>query len=170
MIHTSVAQRTMPPAMPMAMTEPLRLRLGQARDRGSVRRIECACFGRGRLLFGLWPRVGNHHATTWLAEIEHKPVGYLIAYENALDGKLAMYVGGVGVQPPFRRFGIGTRLMRAILAAFGSVWLHVRANNVAAIALYRSLGMQQVRRLESFYANGEDAIVMATPDLMNWDA
>lgn len=81
-----------------------------------------------------------------------------------------MYVGGVGVLPRYRQCGIGTRLMNAVLAAYGSVWLHVRAGNLPAIALYRSLGMQQVRRLNAFYADGDDAFVLATPDLINRSA
>jgi hypothetical protein len=149
MLHLLASQRLAPQVPPAAIAEVLRIRLAGARDRGAVRRIECACFGRGRLLFGLWPRVGSLRATTWLAEADRRPAGYLIAYENVLDGKPAM------------------RLMKAALAAYGAVWLHVRAGNVPAIALYRSLGMQQARRLAGFYANGDDALVMATPDLMN---
>ncbi len=78
-----------------------------------------------------------------------------------------MYVGGIGVLSRYRQCGIGTLLMRAVFEAYGSVWLHVRAGNAPAIALYRSLGMQQVRRLDGFYANGDDALVMATPDLIS---
>jgi ribosomal protein S18 acetylase RimI-like enzyme len=142
----------------------VRVRIATARDRGQVRRIECAAFGRMRFLSGLWRRTGNPDAMTWIAEVDGRPAGYLIAYENELDGRPIMYVGGVGVLPSFRRNGIGARLMDAVRAGRHPVWLHVRANNAAAIAMYRKLGMCELGRVRRFYANGEDALVLATPD------
>jgi ribosomal protein S18 acetylase RimI-like enzyme len=52
------------------------------------------------------------------------------------------------------------------MAVYPAIWLHVRAHNSAAIAMYLRLGLCQLHRLERFYSNGEAAIVMATPDLV----
>jgi ribosomal-protein-alanine N-acetyltransferase len=133
--------------------------------RAVVRELECACFGRMRWLFGLWPRVGQPGVNTWIAEAAGgHPVGYLIAYPHKLDGQPVMYVGGVGVAPTYRRRGVGAQLMQALLAEHPSLWLHVRAGNTAAIALYRGLGMRERQRLSHFYSNGEDAILLETSE------
>jgi ribosomal-protein-alanine N-acetyltransferase len=103
--------------------------------------------------------------TTWIAQARGAPAGYLIAYDKDLDGAPVFYVGGIGVLPRCRQHGHGARLMALALAGRRSVWLHVRGGNVAALAMYRKLGMRMLRRIPQFYSNGEDAAVMVTPDL-----
>jgi ribosomal-protein-alanine N-acetyltransferase len=125
--------------------------------------MECACFGFERLIFGLWPRAGRKESFTWIAEADGKPTGYLIAYNRNLRSNPVMYVGGVGVLPQYRKRGIASQLMGAVLARYPALWLHVRANNVAATELYLKLGMHVSQRLERFYSNGEAALVMQTP-------
>jgi [ribosomal protein S18]-alanine N-acetyltransferase len=149
-------------ALPATPADSIRVRPASRPDRGSVRRLECACFGWARLLFGLWPRAGRPGVETWIAEMDGRPAGYLISYEKALGGQPVWYVGSVGVLPEFRQRGVGTRLMQAALAAHGSLWLHVRAGNTAALCCYRKLHMQEIDRLPRYYSNGEDAVVMAT--------
>ena len=153
-------------ALPATSGAPIRVRPATAKDRGRVRRIECACFGRARFLFGLWPRTGSRDALTWVAESGGRPAGYLIAYDHELDGRLIAYVGGVGVLPEFRQQGIGTRLMNALRAGRRPVWLHVRAGNTAAVSMYLKYGMRELRREARFYSDGEDALVMVTPDVV----
>ena len=75
-----------------------------------------------------------------------------------------MYVGGVGVLPKFRKQGIASQLMGAVLAQYPALLLHVRANNVAATELYLKLGLHVNERLARFYSNNEDALVMETPE------
>jgi ribosomal protein S18 acetylase RimI-like enzyme len=134
----------------------------------NVCRIECACFGMARLLFGLWPAtlrpsINQRDAQVWVAEDDSHALGYLIAYKKALDGRMLTYVGGVGVSPQYRKSGIGTLLMRAVLAAGQPVWLHVRAGNTAALGLYHRLGMIELRQMPHFYSNGDHAVIMVTP-------
>lgn len=143
----------------------MQVRPGCKRDRKVVCRLECACFGWARLLSGLWPRTGANGAAVWIAEDSGRPVGYLISYERGLDGRQVWYVGGVGVLRSHRDRGIATQLMGVVFADHPTVWLHVRASNQAALHLYDTLGMQALRRHKSFYSNGDDAIVMVTPDL-----
>ena len=57
------------------------------------------------------------------------------------------YVLGMGLLPPFRGRGVGTRLMTTVLAAARRAGLHrveltVRESNTAAIALYRTMGFE----------------------------
>jgi ribosomal-protein-alanine N-acetyltransferase len=94
------------------------------------------------------------------------PAGYLIAYQHDIDGRSVMYVGGVGVLPQYRRRGLGKRMMQVVLENQTSLWLHVRAGNAPAIAMYRQLGMQARQKLTRFYSNGDDALVLVTPDLL----
>jgi ribosomal-protein-alanine N-acetyltransferase len=128
--------------------------------------MECACFGRARILFGLWQRVTRKDTLSFIAEVDGGPVGYLIAYHHDLDGQPVLYVGGVGVLPQYRRQGLGKRMMQAVLVGQTPLWLHVRAGNIPAIAMYRQLGMRARQRLCRFYSNGDDALVLVTPELL----
>ena len=141
------------------------IRIGLPEDRADVCSIECACFGRARFLFGLWPRVGRAGTVTLIAQCDHRPVGYLIAYQRALGGRSEMYVAGVAVRPSHRRAGLADSLTQAIRVAHPRLWLHVRESNVAALALYRKHGLSEKQRIERFYSNGETAIVLVTGNL-----
>ena len=167
MARTTVARWAGHHALPIITDESLVIRRGVANDRGLVRRIECACFGRARFFFGLWPRTGRRDVAAWVAEIDGQPGGYLIAYEKEYGGKPVMYVGGVGVLPRFRKRGIGTQLMSAVLTQHLAIWLHVRAGNAAAVEMYSKIGMHKLQHIARFYSNGDDAVVMGTSALLD---
>lgn len=137
------------------------VRAATRKDRGAIRRIECACFGRGRFLFGLWPRAGARDARSWIALVNGKPAGYLIAYQKQLGAQKRLYVGGVGVLPAMRGQHIGAKLTLEALLVDPATWLHVRASNAPAIRLYERLGLRIINRVTHFYANAEDALVMS---------
>ncbi|MBZ0253853.1 MAG: GNAT family N-acetyltransferase, partial [Candidatus Methylomirabilis sp.] len=73
----------------------------------------------------------------------------------------------LAVAPAHRRRGLGAALYDETAAALRVVgarvmFLEVRPSNEAALALYRSRGLEVVGRRRRYYAdNGEDAIVMA---------
>jgi ribosomal protein S18 acetylase RimI-like enzyme len=160
-----IAQPNLPmPAQASAMAlagAHVSVRAATRKDRGAIRRIECASFGRGRFLFGLWPRAGAREARAWLALVDGKPAGYLIAYHKPLGAQRRLYVGGVGVLPALRGQHIGEKLMLEALLLDPATWLHVRASNAPAIRLYERLGMRVINRAMRFYSNGEDALVMS---------
>jgi [ribosomal protein S18]-alanine N-acetyltransferase len=76
-----------------------------------------------------------------------------------------------GVHPEWRRQGVGRQLLLNLLEigrALGAarMTLEVRASNTAAQALYRAFGFEAVGRRRAYYSDdGEDALVMTTPNL-----
>jgi ribosomal-protein-alanine N-acetyltransferase len=76
-----------------------------------------------------------------------------------------------GVHPDHRRRGIGRRLLlrlAEVAIELGSVrmTLEVRVSNAPAQILYRSFGFRVAGRRVAYYSDdGEDALVMTTPEL-----
>ncbi|ARR79873.1 Ribosomal-protein-S18p-alanine acetyltransferase [Mycobacterium intracellulare subsp. yongonense] len=69
----------------------------------------------------------------------------------------------IGVDPAYQGQGIGRRLLDELLtfADGGVVYLEVRTDNEAAIALYRSVGFEQIGVRRRYYrVSGADAYTM----------
>jgi ribosomal-protein-alanine N-acetyltransferase len=69
----------------------------------------------------------------------------------------------IGVDPAYQGQGIGRRLLNELLdfADCGVVYLEVRTDNEAAIALYRSVGFDQIGLRRRYYRiSGADAYTM----------
>lgn len=69
----------------------------------------------------------------------------------------------IGVDPHYQGQGIGRRMMSDLLdfaGPDGVVFLEVRIDNAAAIALYESLGFVQIGLRKRYYRNGADAYTM----------
>jgi len=76
------------------------------------------------------------------------------------------HVISIAVLPEHQREGIGQELMREAMEAMVNYrakecYLEVRTTNVPAVNLYRKMGLEVARTLRSYYADGEDAYVMA---------
>jgi ribosomal-protein-alanine N-acetyltransferase len=100
---------------------------------------------------------------------------YTVAYVAVSDGHICGYAGmyvlygdgditNIAVSRSFRRRGVGSALLRALIETTGvnRLLLEVRASNTAAIALYEKYGFitDCVRR--GFYSHPtEDAILMS---------
>lgn len=77
----------------------------------------------------------------------------------------------IAVDPQFQRQGLGRALLERVIEdvekrGVVTLWLEVRASNIAAIGLYESLGFNEVSIRRNYYptADGrEDAIIMALP-------
>jgi ribosomal-protein-alanine N-acetyltransferase len=69
----------------------------------------------------------------------------------------------VAVDPAARGCGHGAALMRALIDAApqARLILDVAADNIAALALYKKIGLVEIGRRKSYYAQGADALVMA---------
>ena len=81
------------------------------------------------------------------------------------------HVTTFGVHPEHRRRGVGRRLLLrlaelAIELGSARMTLEVRVSNLPAQALYRSFGFRVAGRRVAYYSDdGEDALVMTTPEL-----
>ncbi len=143
-------------------SQPITVHSANIRDLLSVCKLEAQSFGAARILFGLWQRVGQRDVSTWIARQGGTPAGYLIAYDRELGDELTPYVAGVGVGPKYQRRGVGRELMHASIERFPKLWLHVRATNTPAIRMYQALKFVERDRINSFYQNGDDALVMTS--------
>ena len=98
--------------------------------------------------------------------------GHIVGYAGiALLGPLdhpEAEVHTIGVDPDSHRGGIGTTLLRALLAEAGKrggpVFLEVRTDNVPAIALYEKHGFHIIGLRKNYYQpSGADAFTMRRP-------
>jgi ribosomal-protein-alanine N-acetyltransferase len=112
--------------------------------------------------------------TFLVAEIDGSIVGYVmcrIEYGFSHLKRLGLarkgHIVSIAVKEQHRGKGIGTMLMRTSQDAMeaksvNESYLEVRVTNAEAIALYGGLGYSVTSRLESYYKDGEAALVMAT--------
>lgn len=109
----------------------------------------------------------------WVVEHDDVIVGY--AGLRSLEGAADSDVQTIALDESVRGRGEGRALLRTLLSAAVArrareTFLDVRADNVPAIALYRSEGFVEIGRRPGYYAvDGTDAIVMRL-DLRKWVA
>lgn len=109
-----------------------------------------------------WP--GDQHpplepqlTDLYVAEAAGAPIGYgKLRHHPDLDGAPpGYYLGGVAVDPRWRRHGIGTKLTQYRLeAAWGKgaeiVYYFANARNEASIAMHEAMGFEELQRPFSF--------------------
>ena len=95
----------------------------------------------------------------------------LLGYAGAWFTHDQMHVVTVAVDPRAQHRGVASTLLLAchdlaIEAELRTIALEVRVSNERALRLYARFGFERTGRLRAYYSNnGEDAIVMVTPDL-----
>ena len=110
---------------------------------------------------------GNRLARYLVARFGDRVVGFAGLWLMVDEAHVTTF----GVHPDWRRQGIGRQLLlnlAELSVAIGArrMTLEVRASNGVAQALYRALGFDVVGRRRAYYTDdGEDALVMTTPDL-----
>lgn len=141
----------------------MRLRPLVAADLDRVLELEALLFG-----VGAWSRSGYEQ------ELVSPGRRYVAAEDD--DGVLVGYAGGligpeshvmtVGVDPAYRRRGIGSALVTDLVstaraAGSASMILEVRADDDGPQRLYRSFGFEPIGRRPGYYQQeGVDAVVM----------
>lgn len=86
-------------------------------------------------------------------------IGYCVCwfYQNELQ------IGNFAIKKEFQKKGLGKMLMQKIFDLFPDyeqAFLEVNASNKIAIGLYLKFGFNILSTRKSYYANGEDALVM----------
>jgi len=110
---------------------------------------------------------GNRLARYVVARAGERVVGFAGVWLMVDEAHITTF----GVHPEWRRQGIGRQLLLNLVDLGGALHarrmtLEVRASNDAAQTLYRSFGFEVVGRRPRYYTDdGEDALVMTTPDL-----
>jgi [ribosomal protein S18]-alanine N-acetyltransferase len=132
----------------------LQIRPGTEEDLPSVAGIQSASPEAAH-----WDPAGYLSYAFRVAADGNRIAGFLVSRPLGLgEGELL----NLAVAPGARRKGVGKALVAEFLEQFpGGAYLEVRESNVAALALYKSLGFKVVTRRPEYYENpAEAAIVM----------
>ncbi len=131
-------------------------------DIGALNKLEHAVFGKDA-----WPFLDLVAVLTFPDVIrlkaidgDGKMIGFVAGDPRPSEG--FSWIATIGVVPECRRRGIGRDLLRACEAQLKTprVRLSVRASNDGAIKLYEQEGYRRVDIWQSYYNDGEAAIVM----------
>lgn len=141
--------------------EGLNITQASLRDLRPVLRLERVCFG-----VDAWPLLDVMSALVWPGGVRLKALvggrlaGLALAEPAWTDG-IAM-IASIGVDPQFRRQGIGSALLRACEERLSGriIRLTVRADNPPAIRLYERSGYTFFSRMQNYYRDGQAGLVM----------
>ncbi|MFD1506603.1 ribosomal-protein-alanine N-acetyltransferase [Georgenia yuyongxinii] len=151
---------------PTPEPDAVRLRPLTTADLGRVLELEPQLFGAGAWSRGTYIEELAAAGRTYVAAvIEADGAERLVGYAGVAAGEEAQ-VMTVGVAAGYRRRGIGTRLLDALVRTAAeegarSMLLEVRASDEGAQALYARAGFVPIGRRRNYYlAEREDAVVM----------
>ena len=139
---------------------------------GELKRADAArCAELEALLFpgdDPWPQaafvreLAAEHIRYVAARAGDKLIGYAGISRLGRVAPFEYEIHTIGVDPAYQRHGIGRAMMSLLFEDVdGAVYLEVRTDNDAAIALYQSLGFVTVGVRRRYYrASGADAFTM----------
>jgi len=144
----------------------LRVRKATLRDVRLMAELERSCFDEGypESLLAYFV-MNDERFICLLAELGGIAVGMAIGELEEEGLKAVGHVWTIEVLAPYRRRGIGERLLRELeerLRARGAVEFHleVKVGNEPAIRLYEKMGYIKVGILRDYYGPGQDGIFM----------
>ncbi len=115
----------------------------------------------------------RYPATFIVAEQEQNIIGYIMCRIETGFSNFGLFgiskkghVVSVAVLPAHQRKGIGSGLIKEATKNMRSYrakecYLEVRVSDVPAVKMYKNLEFQVIRTKRGYYADGEDAYVMA---------
>lgn len=146
----------------------MQYRLYSEADFAQLYAIEEACFQPPLRFSRRYMRqlVGSANAAAWIAEDLGQLAGFAVVEWAEESGALIAYIQTIEVAAQHRGKGVGRELLRGIEAsarAAGAslIWLHVSAENAAAIRLYQAQGYLLQGREENYYPRGHAALIYA---------
>jgi [ribosomal protein S18]-alanine N-acetyltransferase len=104
-------------------------------------------------------------STYFVAVCDGAVAGFIIGGLEDTGENIYGHICNFGVSPQYRKRGIGRLLVKRIEHQFmlelaTAVQLEVRVSNTNAQRFYHRLGYRDVFRIDDYYFNGEDALVM----------
>ncbi|MFW9856032.1 MAG: GNAT family N-acetyltransferase [Candidatus Thorarchaeota archaeon] len=108
-----------------------------------------------------------------ICEVDSQVVGYTMARLESGMSHFSLFhrakkghTVSLAVLPPYRRQGMGTKLIKESMAAMiaagaNELFLEVRISNQPAINLYQKVGFQIVKEIRHYYRDYEAAYLMA---------
>jgi len=152
----------------MALTARVVVDAMRLEDVGAVHDIERLSFATPWPAYAFEQELKSNRLAHYLvARAGERVVGFAGAWLMVDESHITTF----GVHPDWRRQGIGRQLLLSLFdvsVRIGArrMTLEVRASNDVAQALYRSFGFADAGRRPRYYTDdGEDAIVMTTPEL-----
>lgn len=113
-------------------------------DYKKMAEMHARCFDKG------WAAQEFHNYEYILEE------GGFVAFKNVLG---EVEIKTICVLPEYRRKGLAQKLMQQISG--DKIFLEVEENNIAAIGLYKKLGLTQFGSRKDYYGAGKNAILMS---------
>ena len=155
------------------MQETFALRPFARQDLEKVMNINQICLPENYSPYFFIDLYERYPSTFIVAEADQKVVGYIMcrierdftSFSGFGISKKA-HVVSIAVLPAYQKKGVGTTLMKEAmnnmpLYKAKECYLEVRVSNTPAVNMYKRLGFQIVRKNTAYYADGEDAYVMA---------
>jgi ribosomal-protein-alanine N-acetyltransferase len=130
-------------------------------DLNALGKLERACFEKDA-----WPLLDLIAVLTFPDIVRLKAVeaGRMIGFVagDVHASERMAWIATIGIDPQYRRRGIGRELLRACEARLKTqrIRLSVRASNDGAIRLYEQEGYRRLEVWQGYYNDGEAAIVM----------
>jgi len=149
------------------------LRRFKPSDLEQVMHINRMCLPENYTTFFFMDLYERFPATFLVAEENGEVVGYIMCRIETGTPSFKLlgitrkgHVISIAVLPGHQREGIGYELMREAMQSMVNYntkecYLEVRASNMPAVNLYKKMGFEITRTIRGYYADGEDAYVMA---------
>lgn len=142
----------------------LNLRVATLDDKEAIFEIEKACFSIPWSLDSITTELSETEQRLYLvAEVEGQIIGYAGAWLVLDEGQIT----NIAIHPDFRREGYGVMLTRKLIRelfkrGMNEIFLEVRISNIAALTMYRRLGLTVKGLRKNYYtAPVEDAYIMS---------
>ena len=155
------------------MQETFTLRPFMPKDLKKVMSINRICLPENYSPYFFIDLYEKYPSTFIVAEADQKVIGYIMCrIERGFTSfggfgiSKKAHVVSIAVLPEYQKRGVGTTLMNEAmnnmpLYKAKECYLEVRVSNTPAVNMYKSLGFQIARKTGAYYADGEDAYMMA---------
>ncbi len=123
-----------------------------------IANIEEQCFSMPWNLSSIENEFSHEFSEIYVACSNERTIGYLIIYIFGNEAEIVR----IAVEKEYRKLGVASALINeAFLNFIGDIFIEVRVNNIAALALYKKLGFNELNIRKDYYTNPtEDALIM----------